>query len=358
MKKPLAILGTLSLNLFLAFPAFAISPFVDLNTPTQIKATFQEQQGLAKAADEQNPNQTTNRDQDVKAIQNLLKADELDRQNNMRAALRQENLEDKTLGNKDLELALAEKNVDLHLGKVLTDMHGDRVRMEEYVLRPAGNQVEFLNLTMRDKRLDYITYTATFNGLVPANTNGLWHKDFGSTKPSIYLTDETEVFSNMNDAVVLNTNYFNPTLDGITQHYLLPIRQSSLTVDQILKWGMERSLPTDTFSEMPNDVGASGFKQDFINNNFLAKRTTWTWKDGTQTTLDTYLIDEKGNLRTLDPSNVNDWANWTQNFSDLAFNSYTEVIWNSSEFQGRTIDNVSQFLTLTTFFSDPLDKNP
>jgi len=350
------MLAGLGSALLFAMPVLAISPFADFNTPTQIKATFQEQQPLAKAAT--TPDQDTSRDQDVKAIQNLLKADELDRQNTMRDALREENLEDKVQGNKDLELALTEKNVDLHLGKALVDMHGNRVRMEEYVVRPAANQVEFLNLTMRDKRLDYITYVATFSGIVPHNTNGLWHKTFGDAAPSIYLTQETETFSNMDDSVVLDTQYFTPTLDSLTQHYLLPISQNSITINQILKYGTIRAHPTDAFSEMPGDVGIASFKQELVNNNYLANRTTLGWKDGTQTTFETYLIDEKGGIRTLDPNNLADRLYWIQNAGELVFNSYTEAIWNATEFQGRSIDVVSQFLTLTTYLSDPADKNP
>jgi hypothetical protein len=350
MKKLLRLLAGLSLALSFTFPAFAISPYADFNRPTQIKSTFQEQQPVQETAPAQNQDQT--REQDVKAIQNALKLDELDQKNTMRDALRQENLEDKIQGNSDLELALTEKKVDVHLGKSLVDMHGNRVRMEEYVLRPAANQVQFLNLTMRDQRLDYIKYTATFNDALPRNTNGLWHKEFGRTKPGIYLTDETGIYSNMSDAITLNVKYFTPTFDALTQKYMLPVQQNSFSVNQIVKWGVERVSPTDSYTDMPNAIGAAGYKAELINHNFLARRATWTWKDGTTTTLEAYMIDEKGDIRSLDPRNVNDWIYWMQHFSDLALNSYTEMIWTSTEFQGRTIDTVSQFQTLVNFFAD------
>ncbi|NTV51824.1 MAG: hypothetical protein HGA76_02250 [Candidatus Firestonebacteria bacterium] len=356
MKKVLRMLLSLSFTSLLALPAFAISPYADLNRPTQVRSTFAEQHLVREATNPENPEMT--RDEEVQAIQAALKADELDRKNTMRDALRQENLEDRVKGHSDLELALAEKNIDLHLGKALVDMNGNRVRMEEYVLRPAANQVQFINLTMRDQRLDYINYTATFNDILPRNTSGLWHKDFGKTRPSVYLTDETETFSNLTDAVVLNTQYFNPTLDTLTRHYLLPVRQNSLSVNSAMKYGTQRAVPTDDFSEIPGAVGAAGFKQELINHNFLARRTTFLWKDGTETSLETYLIDAEGGIQTLDPASIKDWIYWFSHAGELVFNSYTEAVWRSTEFEGRTIDNVSQFLTLTTFLSDPRDKNP
>ncbi len=356
MKKLFRTLAALSLTCLFALPVFAISPYADVNTPNHIKNTFQDQKPVDKTTPDST--QEPNREDEVKAIQNLLKLDELDRKNTMREALRQENLDTRIKGHSDLELALTEKNIDLHLGKTLKDMHGNRVRMEEYILRPAANQVQFLNLTMRDQRLDYIKYTATFNDILPRDTTGLWHKQFDSTKPAIYLTDETGVYSNMEDSVVLNTKYFTPTFDPLTRHYMLPIQETSISVNQIVKWGWNRVLPTDDYKELANCVGATSYKKESINNNLLATRQTFVWKDGTKLTLESYLINEKGEIRSLNPKSATDWVYWFQHLTELAFNSYTEGIWTATEFQGRTIDTVSQFQTLVTFFGDPRDNNP
>jgi hypothetical protein len=42
-----------------------------------------------------------------------------------------------------------EKISDAQMGKVLRDIHGNRVRVEQYVLRPASNIVELLNVNLR-----------------------------------------------------------------------------------------------------------------------------------------------------------------------------------------------------------------
>ncbi|MBN1383811.1 MAG: FecR domain-containing protein [Elusimicrobia bacterium] len=87
-------------------------------------------------------------------------------------------------------------------GKTLVDVFGKRVRLEEYIMRPAANQFKFVVLNERDDRFDYFYYKGTFNTILPDdlsvalnNMNG----KLGGTAPVYYLTEYEKVFSNTND---------------------------------------------------------------------------------------------------------------------------------------------------------------
>ncbi len=328
-------------------PALAISPAEDFQMPTEINSALSDQPQVSLEG-EPASQEDQERDQEVNQIRDLLKADELNRTNAIRDSLREENLADLAAGHEDLELAMEEKNVDLHLGKNLTDMHGNRVRMEEYVLRPAPNQVQLLNLTMREQRLDYIKYLATFNTTVPQSTRGLWRKEFGRTAPDVYLTQEDLTYSNLSDSIALSEKFFDPQFDALLMRWVLPAREGTMRVNQILKWGKERNTPTQTtWTDVPGAVGVDTYKITPLNHNLFAWQHVWTWKDGTQTVLETQLIDSQGMVKSL--TSWSDLIYWLGHLSDLVFNSYAEWIWTATEFGTRNIDTVSQFTVLIRF---------
>lgn len=350
-NRMLMILAGLGLSALLAAPAAAIRAINDFRISDQVKDTVIEKYASDVSAASVDSAQQT-REQEVEQIRELLRLDELNRDNTAREALRRENLEDRIRGHEDLELALEEKNVDLHLGKSLVDVHGNRVRMEEYVLRPEANQVQFLNLTMRDNRLDYINYVATFNDILPRDTRGLWRKEFGSTAPEIYLETETVKYSNLTDAVDFGIGYFEPTWVAEIQQYVLPERESSLRVNTILKWGHERPTPQSDFTFLPDAVGVREVSLEFTDLNLLAPKVRWTFNDDTYLELQRYLITEDGSIFTLRWGSLSDLINLLTNFQAFIFNSYKEQIFTATEFEGRTIDTVSQFLRLVDIFAD------
>jgi hypothetical protein len=76
-------------------------------------------------------------------------------------------------------------------GKSMIDAQGDRVRLEEYIVRPAANQFKFVVLNERDQRLDYFFYGGTFNKDLPTDLSTALRQlpgAFGSTAPDYYLT--------------------------------------------------------------------------------------------------------------------------------------------------------------------------
>ncbi len=349
-KKFLSLMVSFGFLVLCALPANAIRPIEDLRAPGQIQNQVLEKHISDISAASQESSSTV-REREVEEIRELLRLDELNRQNTMAEALRQEKLEDMVVGHEDLVLAMEEKNVDLHLGKVLTDMHGNRVRMEEYVLRPAADQIQFLNLSMRENRLDYIDYRAYFNDILPQRTRGLWRKEFGAAKPDIYLVRETVRHSNMTDAVDFGIKYFAPGWVMQTQEWVLPTEETTLHVNDILKYGLTRQTPYDNFGDMEGAEGVKLYEFDsIIDGNYLAHRIKLTFNDDTFVQWDKYLISEDGNVRIL-----KDWQDlvyWMQHLDELIFNTYQEHIFTATEFNGRTIDTVSQYLHLVSIFVD------
>ncbi len=99
-----------------------------------------------------------------------------------------------------MEMRLA----DYREGKSLTDVNGRRVRLEEYIVRPAPNQFKLVALNKRDDRLDYFFYLGTFNQTLPADLS-VALKDlngrFGASAPAYYLTAYEMGQSNTQDSV-------------------------------------------------------------------------------------------------------------------------------------------------------------
>jgi hypothetical protein len=94
---------------------------------------------------------------------------------------------------------------DYQEGKTLIDAAGKRVRLEEYIVRPAANQFKFVVLDEREhSQLDYFFYLGTFNQPLPANLSTALNQisgTLGTTAPSYYLTAYETGQSNTQDSV-------------------------------------------------------------------------------------------------------------------------------------------------------------
>ncbi|MDE2291375.1 MAG: FecR domain-containing protein, partial [Elusimicrobia bacterium] len=88
-------------------------------------------------------------------------------------------------------------------GKVMTDVNGYRVRLEEYILRPAPNQFKFVTLNERQGRFDYFFRTGTFNTTLPDDLSTALKQLPGciSTACQYYLTGYETGYSNTQDTV-------------------------------------------------------------------------------------------------------------------------------------------------------------
>ncbi len=108
---------------------------------------------------------------------------------------------------KDSVVAMAAeelRNADYQTAKSLIDVDGRRVRVEEYITRPAANQFKLVSLNERSTRFDYFTYTGTFNTALPDDLSvALEDVDgkLGSAAPTYYLTAYEMYMSNTRDSI-------------------------------------------------------------------------------------------------------------------------------------------------------------
>ncbi|MFH0947712.1 MAG: FecR family protein [Elusimicrobiota bacterium] len=106
-------------------------------------------------------------------------------------------------------------------GKVLMDVFGKRVRLEEYVYRPTENlkQFKYVVLNERENRFDFGKILFTFNSDLPTNLNDatkyMFYKD-GSTPPDWYLTNLDSVMSNTYDKILEEASGGKMIADGFT----------------------------------------------------------------------------------------------------------------------------------------------
>ncbi|MEK7287939.1 MAG: FecR family protein [Elusimicrobiota bacterium] len=92
------------------------------------------------------------------------------------------------------------KLAEYQLGKAMIDAFGQRVRLEEYVFKPAPDQAKFVALNERDDRFDYFYYLGTFNKELPSDVGkALLQLGGGMTLPDYYLTGYESYRSNTTD---------------------------------------------------------------------------------------------------------------------------------------------------------------
>lgn len=99
-----------------------------------------------------------------------------------------------------------ERNADYQVGKSLIDVDGKRVRVEEYIMRPAANQFKLVSLNERSNHFDYFTYKGTFNTSLPEDLSVALKQVGGkagvaATAPDYFLTDYEMLMSNTKDNI-------------------------------------------------------------------------------------------------------------------------------------------------------------
>lgn len=88
--------------------------------------------------------------------------------------------------------------------KVAIDAYGNRVRMEEYVIRPQADQFKYVVLNTREDRFDFGKILFTFNQALPGDLSRAtanMTSYAGSSAPEWYLTEMNSVMSNTLDKV-------------------------------------------------------------------------------------------------------------------------------------------------------------
>lgn len=104
----------------------------------------------------------------------------------------------------DFEAAARESRREEHeLGRVLTDSDGRRVRVEEYVVRPAANRLALVVMNGRAGALSYYAWDATFDAALPRGLEPVLAGLRGGAAASAWtVTDFSATLSNGADSLV------------------------------------------------------------------------------------------------------------------------------------------------------------
>lgn len=100
------------------------------------------------------------------------------------------------------------KLAEFQQGKALIDVSGNRVRLEEYIIRPAANQFKLVVLNERKDTFNYFYYLGTFNTVLPADLSVALRQLPGcvDVQCQYFLTAFQTGRSNTMDSIVENAN--------------------------------------------------------------------------------------------------------------------------------------------------------
>jgi uncharacterized protein YlzI (FlbEa/FlbD family) len=210
------------------------------------------------------------------------------------------------------ELKLAE----YQQGKSLIDVWGNRVRIEEYIVRKnlQPNQFKMVVLNERENRFDYFIWLATFNKELPTDltlaTKWLSWKG-GATLPEYYLKESYSGASNTIDKVE-----WRLTGDVVKENSLYEYQQN------LVSYKINNN---EKINLIPDTMTVSYPK----GNKFSAYTYSIVFKDNTWAKESYYWIDNNGVV----PSKKDFVSNGLLNYNQ-------ELVFEASEFEGRIIDLV------------------
>jgi hypothetical protein len=291
----------------------------------------------------------------------------------------------------EYRLAGNEAQVDFMLGKTLMDVHGVKVRMQEFLIRDDAKTLRFLNYSKRENRLDAYTASHTYNKDLPeklAGVRGLGKKEW-EYAPEYWVVHTNLTFLNRSaDTLTLDNDYFDPVQTGFNQRRRWELIEKSRllkangvvleqwrryqtsgagAVTAIRPWGADM-VPNQAALPVAGDMGSNRLSLSLLSqtemlldsgkayqfgwspetyarairpgSGDLAWVTHVVYGDGTSWTVRNWSIDENGKVRNwLDLAQKSAW----QAYLDLAFKTYTELQVTSSLFTDpEGIDCVSQ----------------
>ena len=199
----------------------------------------------------------------------------------LKRKVRRNMIRERILALNDLKYVNSEMKADLHLGKTMTDVHGNRVRIEEYVFRPAPDQVDLLSLSFRDNRLDYLRVNTTFNAEIPKNiTQAQWKSmwqykwafdsaAYNQGKPDYYRKSEVLSLSNTLDRVDMLTKYGLPVNSAPIQpaggmgefnYWVLPKTEFMLTINADIR-AIDKNYSTYYNATVNDILGPTSIKE-------------------------------------------------------------------------------------------------
>lgn len=281
--------------------------------------------------------------------------------------------------------AVEARRAEYQEGKTLVDAFGKRVRIEEYIVRPAADQFKFVVLNQRSDRFDYFYYQATFNQALPVVLAPALRYLNGKTgsAPDYYVTSFETGRSNTIDSIqetgtgghLVNTplaedtvlydpgsNSFQTVAAGAGFWQTL-FNNYSYRVNGAEKYGWQPAAGVTDITAY--DYTATGFNTRILGGaglggvtcatlaceqtnrpsavtqpggaDKLHDRATISYSNGSYEIYDSYIISDEGEIAS--PRDFGGVTNGATYKSTLLKFNFQQVIY-ASEFQGRKIDLV------------------
>lgn len=228
-------------------------------------------------------------------------------------------------------------------GKVLVDVFGKRVRLEEYIVRPQPNQFKYVVLNTREDRFDFGKILFTFNKDLPKDLSSVTKnmiEYYGSKKPEYILKEVDSVISNTVDQInekATGGDMFadNPSNPTYWRHFFT---NYEFYLNQNLRWSYIASVSADRISNIkfnyfdkngnlippPEIEFALPSGEDKLH--FMEKNT---YKDNVWISRDTYVTNDDGEIMTL--SKLKSWT--TDEVNQEAKKLNFEIVYRSNEFK-------------------------
>lgn len=268
------------------------------------------------------------------------------------------------------------KLAEYQQGKALMDAFGQRVRLEEYIIRPQPDQFKLVVLNERSSRFDYFYYLGTFNAALPTDLSVALRQLSGSvgTAPDYYLTAFETGRSNTKDSMVemaqgghpvdVNNNgdasddvklFFDSSKNSFTDVAGQSVYQTlfdryGFYINGNLKYGWTggnlqsyaqaasaASADPITGAALAAALPARSVSVTFPDADQIHQIIYESYSDGTFTQWDNYIINDAGRIATIsDFQSARSGASYKERLLDF---NYEQVI-TASEFGGRKIDLV------------------
>lgn len=233
----------------------------------------------------------------------------------------------------DQQEAQITKQYDAQLEKVLTDIHGNRVRVEEYVLRPQADQVKFLSLSHREGSLNSLWFLQDFNKDLPEDITQIAFRWDWPKYPEWYAEKQTIHLSNTIDSVEFEWTGEKPTTMDLFNEQAEKTGEWWVTMPEKVTWRVNNKdklkVDFDTFSFSPNKPNGSNGK--YPNGGKWSRNDFW-W-DNTFLKREGYIIDDEGNPIIFEPHSIKEIERLQRDYN-------IETIYTATEFEGRTIDTI------------------
>ncbi|MFC2061636.1 FecR domain-containing protein [Elusimicrobiota bacterium] len=245
------------------------------------------------------------------------------------------------------------KKAEYENGKAMIDVHGNRVRMEEYVVRPEDYQFKYVVLNTRDERFDFSKILFTFNKDLPDDLTLVSKNMYYSAseeKPEWILTDMISVVSNTQDQInelASNGDMIQDENDAWRHYFgLYEFYIKGYNKDQKILWTQTVTDTngyyedrTENTTYLGGEDPVSVFSQPDGEDTFHF-RVKDTYGDDTWLTVDDYLIDDDGDVKTSKDLEGNFESSFGGSFEDYLAELNFERRYTSSEFGDRDIDIV------------------